>query len=127
VLACKLLAGDAPTPETVAHCFEAQHQPYDRGGVRAIARACQIAVLAAELPEPVLLKKDSPPPQATPPAQLFKPGETCPVSGQYELVDETGQGTEIERTVTAGEPFPPTEEAGWTFRLIDITQHRNPV
>lgn len=53
----------------------------------------------------------------------FKPGETAPFSGQYEMVGPRGGRTYIERTVVEGEPLPPTLEAGQKFVLRDKTKH----
>jgi len=50
-------------------------------------------------------------------AKEFKPGDICPVSGQYEIV-QTGN----ERTVTKGEPFPPTPKSSQTYILVDKTK-----
>ncbi|QRY63445.1 YjzC family protein [Gordonia sp. PDNC005] len=53
----------------------------------------------------------------------YKPGERAPRSGQYEIVGPRGGGTGKERTVTRGEPFPPTPGAGQLYRLADPTKH----
>lgn len=56
---------------------------------------------------------------------LHKPGEIADDSGQYRIVGPRGGDTgEGERTVTSGEPFPPTPQSGQRFRLVDRTQHR---
>lgn len=54
----------------------------------------------------------------------YKPGETVPESGQAEIVGPRGGRTGEERTVTRGEPFPPTPKAGQTFEIVDRTKHR---
>ena len=54
---------------------------------------------------------------------IYKPGEICPVSGQYEIVWLNGIGTGAERTVVKGEPFPPTPQSGQGYRLADRTRH----
>ncbi|MGK6355358.1 YjzC family protein [Sphingomonas sp. DT-207] len=41
-------------------------------------------------------------------SKTFKPGQTAPRSGQYEQVGPRGGSTGSERTVTRGEPLPPT-------------------
>ncbi len=56
-------------------------------------------------------------------AKTFKSGQTAPRSGQYEIVGPRGGGTGKERTVTKGEPLPPTEKSGQGFRLVDPTKH----
>jgi len=57
-------------------------------------------------------------------AEIFKPGEEAPTSGQYEIVGPRGGRTGEERTVTKGEPLPPTPEKGMGFILVDKTKHR---
>jgi hypothetical protein len=56
-------------------------------------------------------------------AQPYKPGEKAPYSGQYEIIGPRGGETGEERTVTKGEPFPPTEKPGQKFVLVDPTRH----
>lgn len=56
-------------------------------------------------------------------SKTFKPGQTAPRSGQYEIVGPRGGGTGKERTVTRGEPLPPTLKPGQEFRLVDPTKH----
>lgn len=51
-----------------------------------------------------------------------KPGERAPTSGQWEIV-RNGRGTGVERTVTRGEPLPPTPRPGDRYRLADRTKH----
>ena len=55
--------------------------------------------------------------------KTFKPGETAPRSGQYEIVGPQGGRTGKERTVTRNEPLPPTPKAGQKFILTDPTKH----
>ena len=53
----------------------------------------------------------------------FRPGETCPRSGQYAIVSATtGAKTGEERTVVRNETFPPTPKAGQAFVLVDPTR-----
>jgi len=54
----------------------------------------------------------------------LKPGEHAPASGQYEIVGERGGHTGVERTVTKGEPLPPTPESGQGYRIVDRTKNR---
>ncbi len=54
----------------------------------------------------------------------LKPGKTAPRSGQYEIVGPRGGGTGQERTVTRGEPLPPTPKSGQGFKLVDPTKNR---
>jgi hypothetical protein len=57
--------------------------------------------------------------------KLYKPGEKAPESGQYEIVGPRGGETsEGARTVTRGEPFPPTPEPGQCYKLVDRTKHK---
>jgi hypothetical protein len=39
------------------------------------------------------------------------------------IVNPNGTGTGVERTVTKGEPFPPTPKAGQGYVLVDKTKH----
>ena len=55
---------------------------------------------------------------------LKSPGEKASQSGQYEITGPRGGGTGKERTVTRGEPLPPTPEAGQKYRLVDPTKHK---
>lgn len=52
----------------------------------------------------------------------FKPGETVPLSAQYEIVGPRGGGTGAERTGVKGKVFPPTPESGQAYRLVDRTK-----
>ncbi|MGF7170825.1 hypothetical protein FHS91_002513 [Sphingobium xanthum] len=56
-------------------------------------------------------------------SKTYKPGQTAPRSGQYEIVGPRGGGTGRERTVVRGEPLPPTERPGQSFRLADPTKN----
>lgn len=53
----------------------------------------------------------------------YKPGEMCPQSGQYAIVDVQGTMTGIERTVVLNKPFPPTPGRDQVYLLVDATQH----
>jgi hypothetical protein len=57
-------------------------------------------------------------------SKTFKPGETAPRSGQYEIIGTRGGSTGNERTVTKGEPLPPTPKARQKYILVDKTKHR---
>lgn len=52
-----------------------------------------------------------------------KPGETAKRSGQYEIIGRRGGETGKERTVTKGEPLPPTPKPGQQYKLVDPTKH----
>lgn len=51
-----------------------------------------------------------------------KPGEKAPSSGQYQIIGPRG-GKGPERTVTKGEPLPPTPSPGSRYKLVDRTKH----
>jgi len=53
----------------------------------------------------------------------YKPGQKAPASGQYQIVGPRGGGGP-ERTVTRGEPLPPTPAVGSKYRLVDRTRHK---
>jgi hypothetical protein len=53
----------------------------------------------------------------------LKPGQPAPASGQYERVGPRGGRTGDERTVTRGEPLPPTTKPGERYILVDRTRH----
>lgn len=48
---------------------------------------------------------------------IYKPGQTAPRSGEYEIVGPRGGRTGDERTVVQGEPLPPTPNSGQGFIL----------
>ena len=53
---------------------------------------------------------------------LKKPGQIADESGQYEMVGPRGgDAGGMERTVTRGEPFPPTPKPGQKYRIVDKT------
>ena len=54
---------------------------------------------------------------------ILKSGQEAPRSGQYEIVGPRGGRTGEERTVTRGEPMPPTPDKGMGFILVDPTKH----
>lgn len=53
----------------------------------------------------------------------IKPGTKAKKSGQYEIVGPLGGKTGKERTVTAGEPLPPTPKKNQGYILVDPTKH----
>lgn len=55
-------------------------------------------------------------------AKSLKPGQKAPRSGQYQIRGPRG-GAGAERTVTRGEPLPPTPKKGQTYVLVDPTKH----
>lgn len=54
----------------------------------------------------------------------LKSGNIAPKSGQYEIIGQRGGHTGNERTVTKGEPLPPTPKAGQSYQLTDPTKHK---
>jgi hypothetical protein len=57
-------------------------------------------------------------------SKRLKPGDTAPASGQYEIRGPRGGRTGQERTVTRGEPLPPTPRAGQRYEIVDRTRNR---
>lgn len=57
--------------------------------------------------------------------KTLRPGETAPFSGQYEIIGPRGGRTSEERTVTRGEPMPPTPEPGQRYLIVDRTKNRS--
>ena len=56
-------------------------------------------------------------------SKTYKPGEIAKKSGQYEIIGTRGGEPGRERTVTKGEPLPPTPQAGQSYKLVDATKH----
>jgi len=54
---------------------------------------------------------------------MYKPGQKAPESGQYGIRGPRGGDTGKERTVTRGEPFPPTPKPRQKYVLVDPTKH----
>lgn len=54
-----------------------------------------------------------------------KPGTTADRSGQYEIVGPRGGRTGQERTVTRGEPLPPTPKPGQGYVIVDPTKNKS--
>ena len=54
-----------------------------------------------------------------------KSGEKAKRSGQYEIVGPRGGRTGKERTVTRGEPLPPTPKAGQEYVLVDPSKNKS--
>ena len=55
--------------------------------------------------------------------QRFKPGEVAPFSGQYALIDASGERTAEERTIVRGEPFPPAPTTGMQYAPSDASKN----
>ena len=54
----------------------------------------------------------------------LKPGEKAPCSGQYQQIGPRGgQGHEV--TVTKGEPLPPSQSKGSSYKLVDPTKNKS--
>ncbi len=58
------------------------------------------------------------------PRKTFKPGQKASISGQYEIIGPKGGKTGEERTVTKGEPLPPTPKSGQRYIIVDPTRHK---
>ena len=56
-------------------------------------------------------------------SKTHKPGQKATRSGQYGIRGPRGADTGKERTVTRGEPFPPTPKPGQKYVLVDPTKH----
>ncbi len=54
--------------------------------------------------------------------KTYKPGEKVPVSGQAEIVGPRGGRTGIERTTVKGKVFPPTQQSGQKYLVVDKTK-----
>lgn len=54
----------------------------------------------------------------------YRPGQKCPISGQYGVVNRLGTYLGVERTCVRGEPFPPINTPGGVgYVLRDATKH----
>jgi hypothetical protein len=58
-------------------------------------------------------------------ANTLKPGQKAPRSGQYGIIGSRGGKTGEERTVTRGEPMPPTPKPGQSYTIVDPTKHKS--
>lgn len=58
-------------------------------------------------------------------SNVFKPGEKSPFSGQVKIIGPRGGQTGTERTVTKGEPMPPTPERGQRYIIVDRTKNKS--
>ncbi|MCH7926230.1 MAG: YjzC family protein [Planctomycetes bacterium] len=56
--------------------------------------------------------------------QGLKPGQKAPNSGQYQKIGPRG-GKGDEVTVVKGEPLPPTQTSGTTYKLVDPTKNKS--
>jgi len=55
---------------------------------------------------------------------VYRPGQKCPISGQYGVVNRLGTYLGVERTCVRGEPFPPINTPGGVgYVLRDATKH----
>lgn len=54
----------------------------------------------------------------------WKPGEIAAASGQYQAIGPRG-GLGHEVTVVKGEPLPPTNKPGTTYKLVDRTRNKS--
>ena len=54
---------------------------------------------------------------------MYRPGNTVPTSGIYNVVDVYGSYLGYQRTCVKGEPFPPLTSSGYGFTLYLATYH----
>ena len=54
----------------------------------------------------------------------FKPGQKAPASGQYQKIGPRG-GKGPEVTSVKGEPLPPTNTKGSTYKLVDPSKNKS--
>lgn len=54
----------------------------------------------------------------------LRPGNTTPMSGQYQQIDPRG-GVGKEVTSVRGEPLPPAPAPGTTYKLVDPTKNKS--
>ncbi len=57
--------------------------------------------------------------------KTVKPGESAPISGQYEIIGPRGGRTGEERTAVKGRTMPPTPDPGQTYRPVDPTKNKS--
>ena len=57
--------------------------------------------------------------------KTYKPGQKGPYSGQYSVVGPRGGDLNKEVTVVRGEPLPPTEKRGSSYKLADPTNNKS--
>lgn len=53
----------------------------------------------------------------------YRPGQICPVSGLYGVINQYGHRTGHQVTSVYGEPFPPTPSGGWGYVLDRAANH----
>ena len=56
-------------------------------------------------------------------SQIYKPKESAPRSDQYEIVDQRGRRTGVERTIVKDKTLPPTPKQGQGYKLVGKTKH----
>jgi hypothetical protein len=56
-------------------------------------------------------------------ANVYKPGQSAPGSGQYEQVGPRGGSTGHEITSIAGRPLPPTSKPGQGYVFVDPSKN----
>jgi len=56
-------------------------------------------------------------------SEKMAPGTKAPASGQYGIVGPRDGETGAERTVTRGEPLPPTPKPGQGYTLVDPSKN----
>jgi hypothetical protein len=58
-------------------------------------------------------------------AKTFKPGESAPVSAQYEIIGSRGGRTGEERQSEKGNPLPPTPKPGQSYLPVDPVHNKS--
>ena len=56
--------------------------------------------------------------------KTYKPGESAPVSAQYEVLGPRGGKTGKEITLSKGRTFPPSQE-GTQYKVCDRTKNKS--
>lgn len=58
-------------------------------------------------------------------SKTVKPGQSAPISAQYEIVGKRGGSTGEERTAVRGKPMPPTPKPGQSYKPVDPTKNKS--
>ena len=58
-------------------------------------------------------------------SRIYRPGETAPASGEYEIIGPRGGETRKERTVPKGRPLPPTPRGKEGYKLVRRAHNRS--
>lgn len=58
-------------------------------------------------------------------AKVYRPGNTAPISAQYEVVGPRGGSTNKEVQSTKGQPLPPTQKPGQGYVPVDPVKNKS--